>query len=254
VPPHTSRQTISTAATWTRLLVELTAVFAIFQWSAAALGSDRGEAGVLVGAVVVGATLLVQRLWPGQTLWSAARAIGLGTPDRLGLVVAAGLSAVLLLLVPLFARITASSVTVETGTLWLIPGLFAQAGIAEETLFRGYLFGRLREGRSFRAAATLSMLPFVAVHLLLFLTMPWPVALAALFLSVAISFPLAHLYELGGSTIWAPALMHFVVQGTVKIVVLTGGDPSLFPLMWMAASLVLTMLALQVPRLERRAP
>jgi membrane protease YdiL (CAAX protease family) len=248
VAPHASRPAVSTTATWTRLLLELFGVFAMFQWSAAAFGSDRGQAGVFVGAIVVGATLVLQRLRPGQTLASAARAIGLGPPSLVGLLVASGLSAALLLLVPLFARITASTATVEAGSLRLVPGLFAQAGVAEETLFRGYLFGHLREGRSFWGAATLSMLPFVAVHLLLFLTMPWPLALTALALSVAISFPFAHLYELGGATIWAPALLHFVVQGTVKVVVLTGGEPSVFPLMWMAASLVLSMLALQVPR------
>ena len=100
-----------------------------------------------------------------------------------------------------------------------MPGLFAQAGIAEEVLFRGYLFGHLRRGRSFWRAALLSMLPFVAVHLLLFATMPWPIAAAALLLAVIVAFPLARLYELGGATIWAPALLHFVIQGTVKIVV-----------------------------------
>ena len=52
-----------------------------------------------------------------------------------------------------------------------LPGLFAQAGIAEELLFRGYLFGHLREGRSFWRAALLSMPPFLAVHLLLFFQM-----------------------------------------------------------------------------------
>jgi membrane protease YdiL (CAAX protease family) len=44
--------------------------------------------------------------------------------------------------------------------------------VAEEVLFRGYLFGHLRRGRSFWRAAVLSMLPFVCVHLLLFFTMP----------------------------------------------------------------------------------
>ena len=35
------------------------------------------------------------------------------------------------------------------GWWWLLPGLFAQGGIAQEVLFRGYLFGRIRRGRSF---------------------------------------------------------------------------------------------------------
>jgi hypothetical protein len=60
--------------------------------------------------------------------------------------------------------------------------------------------------------------------------MPWPIALAALLLSVVLSIPFAHLYELGGATIWAPAVLHFVVQGTIKVITFAGDDASSFPL------------------------
>jgi hypothetical protein len=73
----------------------------------------------------------------------------------------------------------------------------------------------------------------VLVHLILFATMPWSVALTAVVLSTLISFPLAHLFEIGGKTVWAPALLHFTLQGALKIVEL-GGDATL-PLVWMAA-------------------
>ncbi len=135
-----------------------------------------------------------------------------------------GVCVLLLASVPVFARTTGSSVTILPDAIGLLPGLFAQAGIAEEVLFRGYLFGRLRRGRSFWRAAFLSTLPFVGVHLLLFGTMPWPVALAALMVSVATSFPLARLFELGGFTIWAPAILHFVIQATVKVLAVDGSD------------------------------
>jgi hypothetical protein len=92
------------------------------------------------------------------------------------------------------------------------------------------------------------MVPFVAVHLLMFFSMPWPVAVASLLLAVVISFPMAHLYELGGATIWAPALLHFVVQGTVKSVYFVGDAGAAFPLVWMAASALVPLLALFVPR------
>ena len=151
-------------------------------------------------------------------------------------------------IVPVFAYVTGGSAALVPGWALLIPGLFAQAGIAEETLFRGYLFGHLRPGRSFWRAAGVSMLPFVAVHLFLFFTMPWPIATASLLLAVAISFPLAHLFELGGATIWPPALLHFVVQGTVKIVVMSGDSAPLFPLVWIAASAVLPMFVLLIAR------
>ena len=89
------------------------------------------------------------------------------------------------------------------------------------------------------------MLPFVGVHLVLFLSMPWPIALASVLLASVISFPLAHLFELGGGTIWAPALLHFVIQATVKVLVFPHGAES-FALAWMIASAVVPLLVLAV--------
>ena len=99
----------------------------------------------------------------------------------------------------LFVRAKGLTSTFYPGWVSLLPGLFAQAGIAEEVLFRGYLFGQVRVGRTFWRAAALSMVPFVSVHLVLFFYMAWPIALASVLLAIAISFPLAYLFELGGT-------------------------------------------------------
>ncbi len=160
----------------------------------------------------------------------------------------------MLLSVPAFAWATGRTPTFYPGSVWLMPGLFAQAGIAEEVLFRGYLFGHLRRGRSFWRAALLSMFPFVAVHLLLFATMPWPIAAAALLLAVIVAFPLARLYELGGATIWAPALLHFVIQGTVKVVVFPEATSLRFAVLWMAISAVVPMLVFVMRQSPRENP
>ena len=76
----------------------------------------------------------------------------------------------------LFVRARGMTPAFYPGWISLLPGLFAQAGIAEEVLFRGYLFGHVRVGRTFWRAAAVSMLPFVSVHLILFFSMPWPIA------------------------------------------------------------------------------
>jgi membrane protease YdiL (CAAX protease family) len=107
-------------------------------------------------------------------------------------------------------------------------------------LFRGYLFGRVRRERSFWPAAGLAALPFVVVHFHLFAIFPWPVALASVLLALILSFPLAYLFELGGSTIWPPALLHFTVQGALKVLDL-GGD-ALLPLIWIGASVAIPYL------------
>lgn len=230
-----------------RLLLGLLAVFTIFQWTATALGSDRGQAGLVVGLFVVAATLTVERVWFGRGFVSAARALGLGAPHRLGVFAAAGLSLLLILVIPLFVLTTGAAATLTPDWFWLLPGLFAQAGIAEEVLFRGYLFGHLRLGRTFSRAAVASMIPFAVVHLYLFTTMAWPIALAAVLLAVVLSFPLAYLFELGGGSIWPPAIVHFVMQGAVKVVAISTGA-EVFGLVWIAASAVMPMLVFLIPR------
>jgi membrane protease YdiL (CAAX protease family) len=229
-------QTINGLSNWLRLLLGLIVVFALFHGSAMALGSDLGQAGLIVGLLVVAATLTAERILLRDTDHLPPSRRALGMPDTRGLLAASAICVVLLFVVLMFVPATGASVSFLPGWVSLLPGLFAQAGVAEEILFRGYLFGHLRRGRSFWRAATVSMLPFAAVHVLLFLTMPWPIALAALLLSVALSFPLAHLFELGGGTIWAPAMLHFVIQGTVKVLVFPGEGASIFPLVWMVAS------------------
>ena len=77
-----------------------------------------------------------------------------------------------------------------------------------------------------------STIPFAAVHLFLFLTMPWPVAMASVLLAATTSIPLSHLYELGGRTIWAPALLHFTIQSVPKIFVPGDSARLTFPLTW----------------------
>jgi membrane protease YdiL (CAAX protease family) len=252
--PAARLQRIDTPAGWIRLVSALAAVFALFHWSAAALGSDRGQAGLAVAAAIVAAVCLAERLLFGASFLRSLPALGLGAPRRRGLAAAAAICLLMLLAVPAFAWTTRGRLTFYPGAWWLMPGLFAQAGIAEEVLFRGYLFGHLRRGRSFWPAALLSMLPFVAVHLLLFATMPWPIAAAAMVLAVVVAFPMARLYELGGETIWAPALLHFVIQGTVKIVVVPDASSIRFAVLWMAVSAIVPMLVFALRRDTRESP
>jgi len=227
-----------TRRAWAKLIVGLLVGFVALQGSATALGSDRGQAGIVIALVVAATLVVVQRLLFAHSFLAVAFALGLGKPKARGLLTGAVAGLVLILVVHGYALVTSTTLSPYPGWPWLVIGLFAQAGIAEEMLFRGYLFGNFRRVYPFWRAAGLSTGPFVIVHLLMFVTLAWPVALAAMLLAVAISFPLAHLFELGGRTIWAPAIVHCVVQGTLKVIV---SDPvgMELPLVWMAASAVL---------------
>ena len=226
---------------WAKLLAGLVFVFAVFQLLAGALDSVRGQAGLFVAGVVIAALIGIEWLFFQRSPATAVRLLGLGRSTRLGLIVGLALSVLLLAVIPAYAYLQEVTIAGYPAWGWLVPGLFAQAGIAEEALFRGYLFRHLRQGRSFWHAAGLATLPFALVHLYLFWTLPWPLAAASVLLAIIISFPLAYLFELGGNTIWAPALLHFTIQGAIKILVLPDGLT--IPLLWMAASATIPWLA-----------
>lgn len=230
-----------------RLATGVAAVYALFEVLARVLGSDRGQARFVVVTAVIVATAVVDRAIHGARDESWTRRLGLAAPAGAGLVRSAAACALLILVVPVYFVLSRRTPSAYPGWVWLLPGLLAQAGVAEEVLFRAFLFGNLRRGRTFWRAAALATGPFLLVHLWLFVSLPWAVAAASAFLSVAISFPLARLFEAGGRTIWGPALLHAVVQGVPKVIVTGDGDPT-FALTWIACSAVLPYVVFLAPR------
>jgi len=81
------------------------------------------------------------------------------------LLVAAGVSAVILGVVPLFTLVTGQSLGLRSNWPWLLIGVFAFHGLAEELTWRGYAFRRLRTGRSYWRAVLLTMPLVAAAHL-----------------------------------------------------------------------------------------
>jgi len=229
-----------------RILLGLLIIYAVFEASAQLLSSDRGQAGLIVSGIVIAVCLGVERVIFGQQLARATRALGLGAPVIRGYVVALGVVTVLLVALVIVARTTAISVELTGDAFRLMPGLFAQGGLAEEMLFRGYLYRHFRSRRSSWHAATLAMLPFAALHLLLFLSLPWHIALVGFLVSVALSFPLAHLFEISGNSIWPPALVHFVIQAVPKVTSVSEAPAWLFPIAWMILTVVVLWLILAV--------
>ena len=201
---------------------------------------------MLVGAVVVAACLGLEWLLLGKPPKPAWHSLGLGVPRWRGLIAAAIVCVMLLLVAVVYLIATGTSVAPYPGWPGLLPGLFAQAGIAEEALFRGYLCGHVRQGRSFWNAALVASGPFVLVHLLLFATLPWMIALASVVLAAVISVPLAYLFERSGNTIWAPALVHWTVQSIPKVIFID--DAGGFAVVWMTASAVIPFAAFVTSR------
>lgn len=220
------------------ILVGFAALYLVLDRFAAGLGSFRGEWGVIVCVAVVVLAIFVEMVtsWTGPQ--RAALLLGLGRSSRGALAMAVGLSLLLVAFFPIYAMATDVTLTVRPDWWLLVAGLFAQAGIAEETVFRGYLFRHFREGRSFWRAAVLSAIPFVLVHLALFVTMEFAIALTSLLVALSLSFPLAWLYERGSNSIWPPAILHFIIQGAIKLVAAPDADFITLAIWWMGLTIV----------------
>jgi membrane protease YdiL (CAAX protease family) len=237
-------------STGTIEFVKLTAGFAIIYLvldrSATWTNSLYGEYGLLICALVIVAALLVERLLFGRAPRQALGGLGFGRPSRRGLLAALLVSLALLAYFPIFALLSGQPLALREGWLWVALGVLLQGGVAEELLWRGYLFGHLRVQRGFWRAAAIAMIYMVAQHILLLWQLPLPIAVAALAVALLSSFPLAHLFEAGGNTVWGPALLHCVIQGALKVVVVP--EAYLLPaqLGWMAASVVVPYLAFLV--------
>jgi membrane protease YdiL (CAAX protease family) len=229
-----------------RILIGFFLIWLVLDRAAALMGSRYGEAGLLVCALVVAAAVSVEVLLMKCPIRQALPSLGFGRPGARALGVALLIGLLLLLVFPILALKTGDPLRMRPHWPWLALGLFAQGGVAEELVFRGYLFGHLRRGRTFWRAAGLSMLPFVAAHLPLFLSLDFVVALTATLVAVATSFPLAHLFEVGRSTLWAPAIVHAFTH-SIKLVLLPEAAGVGAQLAWMAAVVVVPYLAFAFP-------
>jgi membrane protease YdiL (CAAX protease family) len=163
-----------------------------------------------------------ETLWFRQSLGAALRRLGFSLAPRRALAAALLAGAPLLAFFPVFSAVTGTVFTLPPGWLWTFLGYATVSGITEEVMFRAYLFGRLRAGRGFWQAGALMMLCFSAVHMLLFLRVPVVVALAAILLALAVSFPMAYLYENSRQSIWPVALLHSLAHSFSVITVEAG--------------------------------
>jgi membrane protease YdiL (CAAX protease family) len=169
--------------------------------------------GFLIPAVTMLCLAVVFQMWlfQGRPL-EALRQLGYGRPRWRAITVALILSGVMLLFFPVLSFISGARISLNSGWLWTLAGIILLNGLAEETLFRGYVFGNLRQGSSFTRAGFISLLLFAAVHLYLFVGNPFIVGLVGTLVAVSAAFPMAYLFERGGGTIWAPVIPHVAVH------------------------------------------
>jgi membrane protease YdiL (CAAX protease family) len=191
---------------------------------------------LLTCVVVVAASMFAWSLVWKTTLSTAFRSIGLGLPDGRTLGVAALLAFLLVAFIPIYAASTKADIHLQGNWPWILLGILTGVGITEETLFRGFVFNSLRKNRPFWKAATVSMIFFGGMHLLLLFWLPIPVAIAAIMLAIISAYPTAYLFENGNKTIWPSAILHSAALAT-NLFVIPAGIVTSFSLIWIGVVL-----------------
>jgi membrane protease YdiL (CAAX protease family) len=162
--------------------------------------------GVAAGIVAIGQVVAYRT--PAADV---VRAIGLGVPvpKAIGVAVLVGG----LVIAAYFVGARAIGVELQLRPEWplVFVGALVFHGLAEELVWRGWVFGRLRDTRTFRHAVVLSMPLIALTHVPIFVANGPVVGSVALLTAAITCLPLAYLYERGGRTIWAPAIVHGMI-------------------------------------------
>ncbi len=172
------------------------------------------------------AALMVERRMSNTSVRESLRNLGFGLAPRSAIAVA------LLSALPIVGfyviRFGWQGVPVRTvDGLPLQVGKFVLAqGVFEQVLFQGVLFRRLRVGRSFFSAATISAAVFSLSHLAnlvhgLTVAVLVRVGISLVFAAV-LAYPAAYLFERGRNTIWAFGLLHLAIDSVDWFVGIAG--------------------------------
>lgn len=234
---------------WAGFLCGFVLIWAALQAAGAgAFSGLRGLAGLAAVAVAAaGVALLVF----GTPVHELPRRLGFGRPAARPLVLALLAGAAIQLVYPLLWLTAGRSVELRGGWLWLLLGLLAYHGLAEEIAWRAYAFGRLRSGRSVRRALLLTMPLVAATHVPIVVSAGPVVGLGAITVAAVTTVPFVRLYEAGRGTIWAPALLHSAID-SFKLVSVPEDLAPTFSLLLVALSLTVPLTVL--PALRSRSP
>jgi membrane protease YdiL (CAAX protease family) len=234
---------VGTWSSWSRFLLGFTVLYCVLAVPAAADPTGRWHP--LIAAAVLLTAVIVERILYRTPTRPVLRGRGLGRPGLRAVLVAGVVSALVLGVYPLFTLVNGSALALRPDWPWVLLAVFAFNGIAEELVWRGYAFRRLRAGRSFRSAVLWTMPLVAATHVPIVLTMGAAVGIGAMAVAAVTSIPFAHLYESGHRTLWAPALLHTAIDG-FKLFAVPAAATTTFSLLLVAVSLVVPLLVLAV--------
>ena len=197
---------------------------------------------VLLCVIGVAGTIVAERLLFESGWKRIVSALGFLAPRGRAVMVAVAVSLPMWLFVPLYTRFTDAPIVLSPDWLSILVGVILVNGVAEEVIHRAFIFGHLRETGSFRTSATISAAIFAAQHIYLLFTIGTVPGLVSVVLAFAVAFPLAFLYERGGNSLVAPAILHTSSNAPMMLFETAGADGAVL-LAHMAVVLVSMYLA-----------
>jgi membrane protease YdiL (CAAX protease family) len=221
----------------------------IVLWAALASMSSADPTarwGPAVLVVVIGASLGVSCGLYRLPLREAVSALGLGRPARRSLAVSGAVSALVLLVWPVTGALSGTSITLRPDWPVVLVGVLTLHGLAEEMVWRGYVFRLLAQDRSFWRAVCASMPLIACTHIPILLTSGPAVGVGAMCVAAVTSIAFSRLYVMGGNTLWAPGLLHAAID-SFKVVALPTAALAVYPFLIIGFSLVVPLLVLVVP-------
>lgn len=232
-------------SSWWRFLAGFAVVVAVLMTTSSV--DATGRLGLAILAAVFAAALVVERTLYARSARSAVRLLGFGRPPITPLVTATLVAGLIQLVYPILTAITGAVPQLRPGWPWLLVGVFAFHGLAEELVWRGYAYRRLRVGRGFWPAVLWTMPLVAATHVPIVVTSGPAVGLAAMVVAAVTALPLAWLFDAGRGTLWAPAVVHAGID-SFKLVEVPAPALTTFSLLLAGVSLVVPLAVLAVPR------
>lgn len=226
-------------------------LYGVFELTAHLTGDTiQPENALIISVCVLAGAWLIELLVFRNNIREIAEILGLGKPGISSMVTALVITLLLFLCYPVITTVTGFEFRIPVNWLPLAAGVFVLHGIAEEVLYRGFLFRHLRKGRSFSRAAWLAVVFFTLAHIPIILNQGLLVGGMAVLLAVVSSFPFSYLYEKGNFTIWAPAIVHSAIDTIIPILAEGPMDSSatMAATLWMAACMIIPYLAFVILR------
>ncbi len=200
---------------------------------------------------ILGVVVAIAVEWRRQgSIGNAVVCLGMGRPHPRQLLTALiACTPVVLAYLFSFLQLGVPFVLVPAWPLWLLQFVISQS-VTEQVIYQGLLYRRLRSGRSFLSAATLSAVVFSLMHLSRLAHGISPKVLFSLGMTLVfaaiLAYPAAYLFEKGGNSIWGFALMHLVIDSVDLFTGFAAPGPGLY--IFLAAVLVTVPLTFLLAR------